>query len=123
MAVREHLVRFRAFALTLGMAALAFGLPGCGSSDKDKITSVLKTTEVNPKDWCTTKFVTPAFIASVGGEQKCLQSFGVGKDLKISSITINGNSAVAKVSDNTGPGTAFLVKQGSDWKIDRAQSG
>ncbi len=110
-------------AVVVAALGLAAALPGCGNTDKDKITSVLNTTEVNPKDWCTTKFVTPNFIASVGGEQKCLKSFAVGKDLKIRSITITGNAAVVKVTDNTGPGTAFLVKQGSDWKIDKAQSG
>jgi len=116
-------MKYRGVLLAAGMGAMAMALPGCGSSDKDKITTVIKTTEVNPKDWCSTKYVTSKFIASIGGEQKCLTSFGVGKNLVINSITISGNTAVVKATDNSGPGTADLIKQGGDWKIDSAHSG
>jgi hypothetical protein len=109
----------------LGLAVMVSGCGGSGtaSSDTSKVTSVIKVTDANPKDWCTTKYVTTKFIASVGGEQKCLKTFAPGKNLTINSITIHGNTAVAKATDNSGSGTASLVKQGGAWKIDSAKSG
>jgi hypothetical protein len=115
----------------LGLAAMLSACGGGGtkgnsgttSSDTSKIKTVIKVTDANPKDWCTTTYVTPKFIASVGGEQKCLKTFVPGKNLTINSITVHGNGAVAKATDNSGAGTAYLIKQGGAWKIDRAKSG
>lgn len=128
-------------SLFVALVGLAVTVPACGgtttsgtttsgtttrgatTSDKNNIEAVIKITEANPKDWCTTKYVTSKFIASVGGEQKCLKTFVAGKNLRINSVTINGTTAVVKATDNSGPGTAYLIKQGGAWKIDSAKSG
>lgn len=116
-------MKYRNLTLAIALVPGALAVSGCGSSDQDKIKNVITTTEYNPKDWCTTKYVTQNFIASVGGEQKCLKSFVKGKGLVINSIQVNGSTAIVKATDSTGPGTANLVKQSGDWKIDSAHSG
>lgn len=133
--MRSHI---RTGLLLVAVLAFAAMLSACGgggtkasgttssattSSDTNQIATVIKVTDANPKDWCTTTYVTPKFIASVGGEQKCLKTFVPGKNLRIDSITVHGNAAVARATDNSGSGIAHLVKQGGAWKIDSAKSG
>jgi hypothetical protein len=114
--------RFSICALALCAGALS----ACGgSSDKDKITSIIKTVGKNPSSLCD-KYATPQLLQTAGGKASCDQASKApgAKDpnVKINSVSVNGSNATAKVTSENGPDkgkavTITFVKQGGSWKV------
>jgi hypothetical protein len=114
--------RFSICALVLCAGALS----ACGgSSDKDKITSLIKTVGKNPSSLCDT-YATASLLQQAGGKAICDRAAKApgAKDpnVKINSVSVNGSNATAKVTSENGPDkgrvtTITFVKQGGDWKV------
>jgi hypothetical protein len=105
----------------------ALGLAACGStSDKDKITAIIKGYGKEPTKLCTT-FATERMIrAQFGSKANCLRAARSpgAKDpaLKINSISIKGKTAhvIRTTGSNPGKGSKAeitLIKQGGTWKV------
>ena len=114
--------RFSICALVLCATALS----ACGgTSDKDKITSIIKTVGKNPVSLCNT-YATASLLQQAGGKANCQRAAKApgAKDpnVKIDSVSVNGSNATAKVTSQNGADkgkvvTITFVKQGGSWKV------
>jgi hypothetical protein len=106
--------------MTLALPAVALALTACGgssSSDKDKITSLIKDVAANPSHICTS--ATPQLLAQLGGAAGCQQVTAAVKTTStptIKSVTVNGSTATATVG-TSGTSTASFQKVNGTWKI------
>jgi hypothetical protein len=110
--------------LVTGAAALALSACG-GSSDKDKITSIIKDVGKHPANLCT-KYASSQLLAQIGGKDRCLQaaqaSSAVDPKIKVQSVSVTGTTASASIQGNTGHSTVGFQKVDGDWKVSSAGS-
>lgn len=131
-------------ALLFAAAAMAAAGAGCGSDDGDGASTAPSGGRASPDTEgalltvlsygraAEASEVCPLLSAGYqkeigGGDAKQCASKGetvlcpcVPERLNASGITVNGNTAVAKVTRGSGAGlTITLVRQGDDWKIDK----
>lgn len=110
-------------ALLLTIPALALG--ACGgsdsdsNSDEDQITTVIEAVAADPLAVCD--HVDAATLEQMGGKDGCVrsgeESGDRGSEVTIDEITIDGDGAVARISDDDGPTTVRFVKEDGDWKV------
>jgi ABC-type glycerol-3-phosphate transport system substrate-binding protein len=107
-------------AAVLGTSALALAACGGGSSDKDQLTDLIKKVGNDPAYLCD--HMSAKVDTAIGGKDGCLKAAKADgakdPDIKIDSITIDGDSASAKITGNKGPDTVKFVKEDGDWKVD-----
>jgi ABC-type glycerol-3-phosphate transport system substrate-binding protein len=104
----------------------ALALSACGgSSDSDKIKSVIKDVGKDPATLCT-KHATAQILQQVGGEAACVklaaQPDAKDPGVKVGKVDVNGDKATAEVTSNSGPdkgrtSKVSFAKQGGEWKI------
>jgi hypothetical protein len=111
-------------ALALIVPALALTACGGGdkgSSDKDQITEIITTVGDDPSlacDHVSKAVLEAAFKGSVADCKKAAKADGTSDpDVKIDSITIDGDTATAKVTGNQGHQTIAFAKEGDDWLV------
>lgn len=110
-------------ALLLTIPALALG--ACGgsdsdsNSDEDQITAVIEAVAADPLAICD--HLTVADLRQFGGKDACVRageaSGDRGSETTIEEITIDGERASARISDDDGPTTVGFVKEDGDWKV------
>ncbi|HEY8637933.1 MAG TPA: hypothetical protein VIL64_01735 [Solirubrobacteraceae bacterium] len=101
--------------------ALALSACGGGGSDKDKITSIVKDVGKNPSNLCT-KYAAPDLLKQIGGVDKCkalakADPKAVDPNVKVDSVTVNGSTATAKITGNSGKNTVAFKKENGSWKV------
>ncbi len=105
-------------ALLIVVPALALGACG-GKSDEDKITSLMEDVGTDPATLCD--HATKGLLKQVGGTKESCQKAAKGakkdRDVKVSSVKIDGDKATAKLKGVEGAQTADFVKEGGDWKV------
>jgi Putative lumazine-binding len=114
-----HTSRIAALSL-LALPALALSACGSsGSSDKDKVTSIITSVAKDPSKYCGD--VAKASLAKLGGKTRCdaaIKAGGPGDpNVKIHSIDVSGDKATAKVTDKDGDQTLQFVKEDGGWKV------
>jgi hypothetical protein len=110
-------------ALALALPALAFA--GCGgdsdkgSSDEDQITEIINAVGADPTAICD--HVDADTLEQLGGKDGCVrageESGDRGSEVTIEEISVDGERATARISDDDGPTTVVFAKQDGDWKI------
>jgi hypothetical protein len=121
-------MRRTAFATTsLLTLTLALGACGGGSTDKDKLTQIVKAYGKDPTKLCT-MYATPAMVArQFGTEANCvnLASNPSAPDpgVKVDSVTVKGNTAVVIRTSEAAAGKGskaalHFIKTPSGWKVD-----
>jgi hypothetical protein len=120
----------RSLSLAASVVAVSL-LSACGGgakSDKDQLTALIKDVGNNPASLCD-KYATAALLAEAGGKAACDKAAAdpSNKDpnTKINSITVNGSSATASVTDEAGASKGqtthiSFTKVGGDWKVSTA---
>jgi hypothetical protein len=110
----------RLLLVALAVPTLAVAACGSskGSSDKDKLTSIIQKGGSDPASICD--HLDAATLKTIGGKAGCLTaSKGQKPDttVKVTSLTVSGDKATAKITDKKGPQTVKFVKVGGDWKV------
>lgn len=106
--------------LTVAAVGGALALAACGgsSSDEDKIKNLVKQVDDDPTALCEN--ATKELLAQLGGEAGCKQlaktNNGASKS-KVSNVKVDGDTATATVTDNSGPSTVTFQKVDGDWKV------
>jgi len=101
------------------LALSACGSSG-GNSDEDQIRQIVTDSAKTPAKLCENLAAAP--LKAIGGKAKCteLAKAQKGTDVKIGTVTVNGDAATVKVSGG-GAGTSSddikLAKEDGDWKI------
>jgi hypothetical protein len=107
-------------ATLLAVPVLALTACGGGSSDKDKISDLINKVGDDPSYLC--QHMSAKVDKAIGGKDGCEKAAKAedakDPDVKIDSITIDGDSATAKITGNDGADTVKLVKEDGDWKVD-----
>lgn len=112
--------RPRHLLLALTVPAVAFSAcGGGGTSDKDKLTSIINEGGKNPVSVCD--HLDATLLKQIGGKAGCVKASKGQKgdsNTKIDDITVTGDKAVAKVHDEKGKKTTITFKKvGGDWKV------
>ncbi len=103
----------------LAVPILALSACGGGKSDKDKITDIIKQGGKDPSTIC--KHLEAKTLKALGGEDGCKKAAqdpsAKDQNVKVNSVTVNGDKATAKVKGNQGDQSINFVKEGGDWKV------
>jgi hypothetical protein len=107
-------------AVALGMSAFALAACGGGSSDEDKITDIVVSVGKDPAKLCD--HMAASVDKAIGGKDGCLKAAkadgATDPDIKVDSVTVDGDTATAKVSgSNTNTDSIKFVKEDGDWKV------
>jgi hypothetical protein len=110
--------------MLLVVPAMALAACGGGSSDKDKITDIIKDGGKDPASLCD--HLTADLVKGFGSVEKCqaaakADKSGKDPDVKVDSIDIKDKKATAKITGNQGGDTLTFVKEDGDWKISNDQ--
>lgn len=106
----------------VALAAIAVVLAGCGgaTSDKDKITKIVKDGAKDPATICD--HVTPEVLKALGGKPACVKAAGARRvsadtTLKVASVSVKGDKATATVVGKRGRQTLQFVKDHGEWNV------
>ncbi len=110
----------RASSLSLlAIPVLALSACGGGSSDKDKITNIIKDGGKDPSTVCG--HLQEKTLKALGGKAGCEKASkdpsAKDPNVKINSVKVDGDKATAKIKGNQGDQTIQFVKEGGDWKV------
>jgi len=109
----------RAAAPALLVLSISLSACGGGSSDEDKIKSIVKDGNNDPTTVCDN--ASKALLKQLGGTDACKKAAkdDPGKDdpADVQSVKITGDKAVASVKLKAGPQTINFVKEDGDWKV------
>jgi hypothetical protein len=100
------------------LALSACGGGGGGNSDEDQIRQIVTDSGKTPSKLCDNLAAAP--LKAIGGKDKCksLAKGQKGTDVKISSVTVNGDNATVKATGSgSDTGDIKLIKENGDWKI------
>lgn len=120
-----------ALAAAIGMGGTALAAPGVSSADKAALTKAALTKAVNlienSKDAAKTcgAGYTPALLKAMYGSKKQCEAFtdsaGPSSTVKLSSISVSGSSAKAKVAEKdksqTISGSWQFTRSGKAWQV------
>jgi hypothetical protein len=114
-----HTSRIAALGL-LAVPALALGACGSsGSSDKDKVTSIITSVAKDPSKYCGN--LSKASLTKAGGTARCaaaMNTSGPGDpNPKIHSVDVSGDKASVKLTDKDGNQTIQFIKEDGNWKV------
>ena len=126
--MEAHATRLRRpAALATATASCALLLGACGSSgDKAQITQIIKSYGLQPTKLCTQYATATMIRQQFATEQRCMQlaSAPGARDpyVKVHSVTVNGNTAVAIRTSGSNPGKGTqakleFVKTSQGWKV------
>ncbi len=107
--------------LLLALAALLGACGGGGDSDEDKVRDVVENVASNDPAVC--KQLTDDFLSREfgGDEKKCEKQAEEAEDeqnLEIQEVEVDGDKATVQATADGDKGTATLVKEDGDWKLD-----
>jgi hypothetical protein len=112
----------RLLLVLLTVPALTFAACGddkdSGGGDKDAITSIIEEGGSNPSSVCD--HLDDATLKALGGADACVEASKAeapDDTTEIKSLAIDGETAIAKVTDKDGPQTINFVKVDGDWKV------
>ena len=111
--------RIAAVCLAAPVLALA-ACGGGGNSDEDQITEVINDVGDNPAALCDHMSAqTLKIFGTVDDCKKQAEESGdKGSDVDIQDISIDGDKATAKISDDDGKAEVIFVKEDGDWVVD-----
>lgn len=109
------------------LIALAAVLGACGpggESDEDKVRDVVEKVASNDPEVC--KDLTERFLSTEfdGDEGKCEKQAREAEDeqnLEVQEVNIDGDKATVEATADGDKGTATLVKEDGDWKLDELE--
>ena len=107
--------------------ALSAGVAGCGpggDSDEDRVRDVVEKVASNDPEVC--KELTGGFLSREfdGDEGKCEKQAREAEDeqnLEIEKVEVDGDKATVEAKADGDKGTAKLVKEDGDWKLDELE--
>jgi hypothetical protein len=107
---------------------LAFAVAACavtllaacgGSSDEDTIRGIVEEGSTNPTSICGN--LTDQALEDLGGKEACEKladsQDNTDPDVKIQSVTVDGDKASAKVVGKDGDQTIRFVKEDGEWRV------
>jgi hypothetical protein len=115
-----------ATALLLAIPALALG--ACGGSDSDKdansdeaqITTIVDAVSADPSALCRHLSAEALRAAFEGDEAACVTA-AEGEEgdgpATIEEVTVDGDTATVRLTDDRGPDTARFAKEDGEWKV------
>ena len=114
--------------LVLALTALLGACGPGGDSDEDKVRDVVEKVAENDPEVC--KQLTDGFLSREfeGDEKKCERQAEEAEEeqnLEIKEVEVDGEKATVQATADGDKGTALLVKEDGDWKLDqlRQESG
>lgn len=104
-------------ATTALLTSAALLLSACGSSDEDKIRSIVEDGAKKPATICDNLSAAP--LKTIGGKDGCKKLADKQKptEASVESVSVDGNKGSAKVKDKDGSNDVKFVKEDGDWKI------
>lgn len=106
---------------TLAVVPLTFlaACGGGGSSDKDKITKIIKDGGKDPATICD--HLDPTLVKQLGGLAGCKKAAKAAdngdKSVDIKSVDVKGDAATAKIKGASGDQTISFIKKSGDWVV------
>jgi hypothetical protein len=113
--------------LPVGLLVLATGLGACGpggESDEDKVRDVVEKVASNDPEVCkdlTARFLSEEFDGDEGKCEKQAREAEDEQNLEIEKVEVDGDRATVEAKADDDKGTARLVKEGGDWKLDELE--
>jgi hypothetical protein len=89
-----------------------------GDGDKDAITAIIEEGGTNPSSVCN--HLDAATLEGMGGADACVEASKAeapDDTTEIKSLKVDGETAIAEVTDKDGPQTINFVKVDGDWKV------
>ena len=112
--------------LLLALAALLGACGPGGDSDEDKVRDVVENVADNNPEVCkqlTDEFLSREFDGDEGKCEKQAREAEDDQNLEIEEVKVDGDKATVEATADGDKGTALLVKEDGDWKLDQLRQG